>query len=388
MENYFARQELIIDSNTGLKINHTRILVIGVGAGGNEVLKNLALMGFGNFTIVDFDSVESSNLSRTTLFTKEDIGKSKADVAADVLKKISLHANPNITAINAKIQEVGKQVFLDNDIVVCCVDTANTRAYISDWCVKLHKPFFEMGFERFIIQISFFPNESKADSCLREIIGFGEFSGKRQSCSKLKMNDTNLQHIPTIQVAAAFAGVFVATEIILFLQGKSKLKNRMLQYSAEYHRCNIIDAPQSTKCFIHKDNELKIVESGLSNEATVSELLFQTKNAVNEECLLRLEDEFILTMDCEGCGKEIQISKFKSEVYDRERWCEECLTEGKYEEIPISRNWKIVREINLVNKKHTELLQMKLSTFSVKSNDLIRIDSLNDLGKSFLLKIN
>ena len=180
MENFFARQELVIDNETGLKIKQSKVLVVGAGAGGNEVLKNLALMGFGNFTIVDFDPIESSNLSRTTLFSKDDIGKSKAEVAADVLKRVSLHEKPNIIAINSKIQEVGKQVFLDNDIVVCCVDTNNARAYISDWCVKLRKPFFEMGFEKFVIQISFFPNETKADSCLREIIGFGEFTGKRQ----------------------------------------------------------------------------------------------------------------------------------------------------------------------------------------------------------------
>lgn len=388
MDNYFARQELVIDNETGLKIKQSKILVVGAGAGGNEVLKNLALMGFGNFTIVDFDPIESSNLSRTTLFSKDDIGKSKSEVAADVLKKVSLHETPNITAINAKIQEVGKQVFLDNDIVVCCVDTNNARAYISDWCVRLKKPFYEMGFEKFIIQISCFPNETKADSCLREIIGFGDFTGKRQSCSKLKMNDTDLQHIPTIQVAAAFAGVFVATEIILLLQGKSKLKNKILQYSAEYHRISVFETPQSTNCFIHKDNDLRVVETTLTNEATVSELLFFTKNAVNEECLLRLEDEFILTMDCEECGKEIQINKFQSDVYDEERWCKECLDAGKYQEIQKSRNWNLIREINLINKNHTNLLQMKLSAFSIRSKDLIRVDSLNDLGKSFLLKIN
>lgn len=388
MDNYYARQNLVLDNATGLKIKQTKLLVVGAGAGGNEVLKNLALMGFGNFTIVDFDPIEPSNLSRATLFTKEEIGKSKAEVAADALNKVSLHETPNITAINGKIQEVGKQVFLNSDIVICCVDTTNARAYISDWCVKLKKPLFEMGFEKFVIQISFFPNQTKADSCLRELIGFGEFSGKRQSCSQLKINDTNLQHIPTIQVAAAFAGVFVATEIILFLQDKSNMKNKMLEYSAEYHRCNIIEAPQSPKCFIHKDNDLKIVESHLNNEATVNDLLFHTKNAVNEECLLRLEDELILTMDCEECGKEIQINKFKSEVYDEERWCKKCLEAGKYQEIPISRNWKIIREINLINKKHTDFLKMKLSTFSVRTNDLLRVDSLNDLSKSFLVKIN
>jgi molybdopterin/thiamine biosynthesis adenylyltransferase len=44
---YFARQELVLDGEMGSRIRQTRVLVVGAGAGGNEVLKNLALMGFG-----------------------------------------------------------------------------------------------------------------------------------------------------------------------------------------------------------------------------------------------------------------------------------------------------------------------------------------------------
>lgn len=388
MEHYFARQELVLGNETGRKIKRTRVLVVGAGAGGNEVLKNLALMGFGHFTIIDYDPIESSNLSRATLFSKEDIGKPKAAVAADALQKLSLHESPSISAFNLKIQDVGKQVFLENDIIISCVDTNDARAYISDWCVRLRKPFFEMGFERFVIQICFFPNETKDDACLREVIGFGDFSGKRQSCSKLKMDDIELQHIPTIQVSSAFAGVFVATEIILFLQGKSRLKNKILQYSAEYHRCSIFEVPQNEECIIHRDNELKIVESSLDNAATVSDLLQHLKSEAGEECLFRLEDEFIISMDCEGCGQELSINKFRFNVYDKERWCSECLGNGKYEEIPVSRNWKLVREMNLLNKKHVQYLEKRLLEFSVKEKDLIRVDSLNDLSKSYLVKIN
>ena len=65
---YHDRQNLMINPDTAKLIKATKILVIGVGAGGNEVLKNLLLMGFGHFTILDFDTVEDSNLSRTTLF--------------------------------------------------------------------------------------------------------------------------------------------------------------------------------------------------------------------------------------------------------------------------------------------------------------------------------
>lgn len=386
--NYFARQELVLDGETGGRIRQTRVLVVGAGAGGNEVLKNLALMGFGHFTIVDFDPVELSNLSRTTLFSKEHIGQSKSAVAAEVLGKLSLHEAPQISSYNLRIQDVGKQVFLDNDIVISCVDTNDARAYLNEWCVRLRRPFLEMGFEKFVVQVSFFPNSARGDACLREIIGFDEFGGRRQSCSRLKMADTQLQHIPTIQVSSALAGAFVATEVILHLQGRSSLGNKLLQYSADYHRCGVFDIPQSEKCLLHREGELALVESGLDSTATVRALLERMKEVTGEECMLRLPDEFIRSMECEGCGKQLPIGRFKADVYDKERWCADCLAAGKYEEIPISRNWSMIREMNLLNQQHAEFLGMGLADFAVKPKDLVKVDSLNDLSKGYLVKIN
>jgi molybdopterin/thiamine biosynthesis adenylyltransferase len=388
-KDYHARQDLVLDAQTGAKIKKTKVLVVGAGAGGNELLKNLALMGFGNFTIVDFDTIEASNLSRTTLFSKEDINCSKADTAAEVLRKVSLHESPVVDAYNAKIQDIGKQILLDADIVVCCADTNNARAYLSDWCVRLKKPFFEMGFDGFIIQITFFPNEFSTDSCLREVIGYGDFSGNRHSCSKLKMDDQKLVHIPTIQVAAAFAGVFVATEIVLYLQGNSRLKNRMLQYSAAFHICTVFDVPQSKKCFIHRDNPQKIVNSTLTKEATVYELLIYTKDAEHEECHLRFDDDFVLSIECESCGKPLVISKLMMEMYDKDRWCKECLSKDMYrKDLPIGTNWNKVRELNLIKQSHADYLKMKLSDFNIKNRDMVSLESINDLSTSFLVKIN
>ena len=387
MEDYFARQNLVLDSETGEKIRTAKILVVGAGAGGNELLKNLALMGFGHFTIIDYDAVEISNLSRTTLFSKEDVGKSKSSAAAAALNKLCLHESPTISFVNEKVQEVGKQVFLENDIVVSCVDTNNGRAYLSDWSVRLRKPFFEMGFDRFVVQIGFFPNQNVNDACLREIIGFGDFSGRRQSCSRLKISDTELQHIPTIQVSSALAGALIATEIILFLQGRSQLGNKMLQYSAEYHRCSVFDVPRSDQCPRHQENELWFVESDLDSSARIRELLEHTQKLVGEEVFLRLDDEFIDSMDCEGCRKKLQIGRFMSGVYDKERWCENCLNDGKYEEIPISANWESFLELNLRNRKHAAHLDRRLSELFVRTKDLIRVDALQDTKKTYLVKI-
>jgi len=70
------------------KIAATRVLVVGAGALGNEILKNLALLGFQKVLVVDLDVIEISNLSRGVLFRTSDVGGAKADVAAESVRDL------------------------------------------------------------------------------------------------------------------------------------------------------------------------------------------------------------------------------------------------------------------------------------------------------------
>src|SRR3954471_12068118 len=72
-----------------------KVLVVGAGALGNEVLKNLALLGVGTVFVIDLDLVEPSNLSRSVLFRAEDGGRGKAEVAA----RRACEINPDVTFI-------------------------------------------------------------------------------------------------------------------------------------------------------------------------------------------------------------------------------------------------------------------------------------------------
>ena len=368
---YFNRQESVIGSETGEKIKNTSVLVIGVGAGGNELLKNLILMGFGCFTIVDFDYIEDSNLSRTNLFRKEDIGKSKALVAAERLSELSLHEKPNIQGIHGNIIfDIGPGIFTRHDIIVCCVDTMKARAYINDWCVRLKKPFFEMGFEKMNVDISFFDPSLENAPCLREIIGQGDFSEKRNSCSGLNIKYVQLSHIPTIQVASAMAGVLVATEIIKYLQGTSSLQNKILQYFGMQQRMNVFGIDRSKQCLIHNEPTFEFKIIPVNNQFTVNDLLKFVNSEFHDYFVVTLPERFVLNGFCEGCGKKIVINKHFSLIFDQERWCPDC---QELQESNFPSRWEIISEFHMkmndqqfLNKKLSEIGIVPLTFLALK----------------------
>ena len=113
------------------------VMVVGAGALGNEVLKNLALLGIGNILVVDMDTIESHNLTRTVLFGKADIGKYKAEVAVKRVNEID--ENVNIRAFVGSVQSVfGMGVYKDCDIVFGCLDNIQARIDINRYLSLIH----------------------------------------------------------------------------------------------------------------------------------------------------------------------------------------------------------------------------------------------------------
>ncbi|XP_076655386.1 ubiquitin-like activating enzyme 3 [Halictus rubicundus] len=112
-----------------------KILVIGAGGLGCELLKDLALMGFRHIHIIDMDTIELSNLNRQFLFRHKDIGSSKADVAARFVN--TRIPGTNVVPHCCKIQDKDEEFYRQFHIIVCGLDSIVARRWINGMLLSL-----------------------------------------------------------------------------------------------------------------------------------------------------------------------------------------------------------------------------------------------------------
>ena len=188
MDFLLTRESKYADKNFNpgeeLKENYQnlQILVVGAGGLGCEILKNLALCGVKHIFVVDLDTIELSNLNRQFLFRQKDIGKFKAEVACEFIKKH--YPDIDIESSCCEIRELTDDFFRDYHIIIGGLDNVKARRYINE---KVHElvefdkegkpipdtviPFIDGGTEGFRGQVKvIIPYTTSCFDCDTEII--------------------------------------------------------------------------------------------------------------------------------------------------------------------------------------------------------------------------
>jgi sulfur-carrier protein adenylyltransferase/sulfurtransferase len=137
------------------RLKNAKVLVVGAGGLGSPALLYLAAAGVGTLGIVDFDTVDESNLQRQIIHGVSDIGKSKAESAKESIAEV----NPYVKVILHKVRlesDNVMEIFEPYDLIIDGTDNFATRYLVNDACVLMHKPYVWGSIYRFDGQASVF----------------------------------------------------------------------------------------------------------------------------------------------------------------------------------------------------------------------------------------
>ena len=186
------------------RMSRANVLLVGAGALGNEVVKNLALLGIGRIWIADFDRIEHSNLTRSVLFRAGDVGQWKADVLAGRVRELNLDCR--VEAINRDVRfEIGLHFLSQMDAVFGCLDNREARYQVNRSCYLLGKTLIDGGLDTLNGSVSVF--QAPATACYECTLSSVDRAELQKRISCLKSVEPEIKHhVPTAPTIASIIG--------------------------------------------------------------------------------------------------------------------------------------------------------------------------------------
>ncbi|MCP4461151.1 MAG: molybdopterin-synthase adenylyltransferase MoeB [Cytophagales bacterium] len=206
------------------KLDTSKVLIVGSGGLGVPVMQYLVGMGVGTITVMDADEVSLSNLHRQVVYTTNDIGRKKVEVAKERLGLL----NPEISIIAISemlTSENAESTIGECNIVVDCTDNIESRYILNDTCVMLDKPFVYGALYRHEGHVSVFNHQGSVS--YRDV--YPDDSVNVQNCNE----------VGVLGVLPGIIGCYQAMEVVKILTdfgdplvGKLMVVNAM---TSEHH---------------------------------------------------------------------------------------------------------------------------------------------------------
>jgi adenylyltransferase/sulfurtransferase len=379
----YARQQLI-EWWDQERLRNARVLVAGAGALGNEVLKNLALVGVGHLLVIDFDHVEASNLSRTTLFRESDIGRSKVEVAAETLARL----NPEVTVqtINGNLfYDVGLGYYRHSDLAIGCLDNLAARSQVGRSCGLADIPYLDGGMWSLGGEARwFFAQNGPCFDCTLSIDDIERADERR---SRPDWQET--EQASTVATTASIIGGLLAQEAIKWLCGYPIMAGKAIVYNGQaltLHRTELTRNPDCT--FSHLPYQSVIELSEDIATLTPRQLLEMGRRELEHQgplenslpatispdpnVFLELGRDFLLALQCPNCGQHQEINQHWGQVPERERACPSCGT---------ARRAEVIRAID----ESSPYIDRSLSDLGVPHREVLAVHTS---GRLVLYEIN
>ncbi len=262
------------------RVSAARIMVVGCGALGNEVLKNLVLMGVRHIVAVDFDVVEIGNLSRSVLFRPSDTKahRRKVDVVAEKLEAM----NPDVevsTVFGDICYDVGLGLIKSVDVVIGCVDSRWARYCINRLCMRAGVPWVDGGIDGLEGTARVFVPGKNCYACNLGPEGLKDLA-RRMPCSGIIRRQELAGAAPTTSVIASIIGAVQVEEALKLLHPEAlasgeltSLCGKMFYYEGEHLTTRVAEfKAYDDSCPEHECWE-PVVYTSVTSSITIEEAL-------------------------------------------------------------------------------------------------------------------
>ena len=354
------------------KLARAKVLVVGAGALGNEVLKNLALLGVGTAYVVDFDHIEESNLTRSVLFRHRDCGRPKAEVAAEAIRDMNPDTRVKPMFANI-ITDVGLGLFREVDVVIGCLDNREARLWVNRQCWKIGTPWIDGGIQEIngVVKV-FAPPDSACYECAMTENDY-RLINLRYSCPLLRQEDLQAGKVPTAPTIASMIGGLQVQEALKLIHGMEVETGGAMIYNGIANQVYKTTFQRRDDCLSHETYPEPIALA-ISASLDTAEQLFEAVRQQTQEngtMQMALERDLVVKVDCRQCKTSQTIMRPLQKVSMDQAICPECKQTSKPD-----------LEHSVVSG--SELAQHRLSELGIPPFDMVRVESSKG-EKVFLL---
>lgn len=321
-EGRFARLEAIEWWDQSRLTNAT-VLVVGAGALGNEVIKNLALLGIGRLVIVDRDRVELSNLTRSVLFRESDAGQPKAECAV----RAARHLYPGLRAhalTGNVLADVGLGWFRHAQVVVGALDNREARVFVNAACARVGRPWLDGGIEVLHgVVRGFAPPATACYECTMSAVDW-ELLNQRRSCSLLARRAQAARGTPTTPTTAAVIGALQAQELVKILHGMDALLGRGWFFDGATHQSYDVSYPVNPECGWHEPAPPIEAVTGFDSATPLRTIADHGARALGGLDALDFARELVERLDCPACRQSRPLWQPVDAIHEDHARCAQC----------------------------------------------------------------
>ena len=305
------------------KVEQAKVLVIGAGALGNEVIKNLALMGVGYIFIIDFDNIEAANLSRSVLFRETDNQRSKAEVVAARAKSI----NPQIHVqyLNADVTTgLGLGIIRRMDAIVGCLDNREARLAVNRFCYWMDKPWVDGAIQELLgLMRVFRPGEGACYECTLTEQALRDLS-LRYSCQLLARQNVLLGKVPTTPTIASIIGGMQSQEALKLIHDMPVEPGKVVHFNGLTNNLHITAYNPREECESHWTYGEITELPARAERATLDDLLRIARADLGPDAMIELDQELVTSLECPNCQTTEEILRPVSEITFEAGHCPDC----------------------------------------------------------------